>query len=294
MPRIYKKKLGTREYRNYSEATVNEALSQVVDGKLSIRGASEQYNIPYGTIYNRYKGTHMRKPGAQTVFSESEEKAILKSAAKCSDWGYPLTLLDLRFFAKAFLDKKGRVVTKFENNLPGVESAYSLLRRHKDEYSQRVSSNIKKARAKVSHDSINKYFDNLTPVIKDLPPSNIFNYDETNMSDDPGKKQGIYRRGVKYPEKIMNFSKSATTVMMCGSADGVLLPPYVIYKSVHLYDTWKEGGPKGTPCCQKTCCSSGSRFNRTNSGWIDSITFRDWFRTSFLPHAKAFLPHAKV
>ncbi|KAJ8736797.1 hypothetical protein PYW07_000068 [Mythimna separata] len=119
MPRIYKKKLGTREYRNYSEATVNEALSQVVDGKLSIRGASEQYNIPYGTIYNRYKGTHMRKPGAQTVFSESEEKAILKSA-RCSDWGYPLTLLDLRFFAKAFLDKKGRVVTKFENNLPGV------------------------------------------------------------------------------------------------------------------------------------------------------------------------------
>ncbi|KAJ8732805.1 hypothetical protein PYW07_015404 [Mythimna separata] len=120
MPRIYKKKLGTREYRNYSEATVNEALSQVVDGKLSIRGASEQYNIPYGAIYNRYKGTHMRKPGAQTVISESEEKAILKSAAKCSDWGYPLTLLDLIFFAKAFLDKKGRVVTKFENNLPGV------------------------------------------------------------------------------------------------------------------------------------------------------------------------------
>lgn len=69
----------------------------------------------------------------------------------------------MRFFAKAFLDKQGRMVTKFDNN-PRVEWACSHLRRHKDEYSQRVSTNIKKTRAKASHDSINKYFDNLTPV----------------------------------------------------------------------------------------------------------------------------------
>ncbi|XP_026326216.1 uncharacterized protein LOC113234910 [Hyposmocoma kahamanoa] len=293
MPRIYKRKLGSREYRNYTEARLEEALTQIVDGKLTIRGASQLYNISYGTLYNKYKGTHVKKPGAQPVFSESEEEALLKSAAKCADWGYPLTILDLRFLAKAFLDRQGRVVSKFTNNLPGVEWVYSLLRRHKGEYSQRVSSNIKKARANVSHESIHAYFNNLTTVVKDLPASNIFNYDETNMSDDPGKKQGIYRRGVKYPEKIINFSKSATTVMVCGSADGVILPPYVIYKSAHLYDTWKEEGPRGAPCCGKTCCSQGSRFNRTSSGWIDSITFRDWFRTSFLPHAKA-LPGRKV
>lgn len=79
-----------------------------MEGKLTIRGASERYKIPYGTVYNGYKGMHMRKPGAQTAFSESEEKCILRAAAKCSDWGYPLTLLDLRFYAKAFLDKQGR------------------------------------------------------------------------------------------------------------------------------------------------------------------------------------------
>lgn len=120
MPRIYKKKLGSREYKNYPAARVEAALGKVLDGRLSIRGASEQYNIPYGTIYNRYKGKHVKKPGAQTAFTESEEKAILKSAAKCSNWGYPLTLLDLRFFAKSFLDRQGRVVSKFQNNLPGL------------------------------------------------------------------------------------------------------------------------------------------------------------------------------
>ncbi|KAJ2937287.1 hypothetical protein O0L34_g19527 [Tuta absoluta] len=106
------------------------------------------------------------------------------------------------------------------------------------------------------------------------------------MADDPGKKKCIYRIGVKYPEKVMNFSKSSTTVMVCGSADGTLLPPYVIYKSTHLYDTWKERGIVGAPCCEESCCSRGSRYNRTTSGWIDAPTFRDWLMTCFLPHAK--------
>lgn len=84
----------------------------------------------------------------------------------------------------------------------------------------------------------------------------------------------------------MNFSKSSTTVMICGSADGTLLPPYIIYKSAHLYDTWKERGIVGKPCCEEPCCSRGCRYNRTTSGWIDTATFRDWFMTCFLPHAK--------
>lgn len=293
MPRDYKKKLGSRAYKSYNEEMLNKALEDVVEGRRTIRAASEAHKIPYGTLYNKYKGKFMKRPGAQTIFSESEEIAILKAAAKCGDWGYPLTSLDLRFLAKAYLDKQGRTVKKFSNNLPGVDWAYSLLKRHKESFSQRVASNIKKARANVSRESLNTYFDNLEKIVKDIPSSHIFNYDETNMSDDPGQKLGIYKRGVKYPERVINHSKSATTVMVCGSADGVLLPPYIIYRSLHLYNTWKEGGPCGPPCCDKSCCSQGSRYNRTVSGWIDTVTFRDWFRTCFLPHAKK-LPGRKV
>lgn len=242
---------------------------------------------------NKYHGKYGRKPGAQPVFTENEEFIILKSAAKSAEWGFPLTLLDLRMFAKMLLDKQGRSAPKFPNNLPGIDWAYSLLKRHRNEYSKRIATNIKKARAAVSRQSLGEYFANLENVIKDVPPANIFNYDESNVSDDPGKKIGIFKRGVKYPEKAMNFSKSATTIMVCGSADGVLLPPYIIYKSVHLYDTWKERAPSGQPCCDKPCCSQGSRFNRTTSGWIDGPTFRDWFISSFLPHARR-LPGRKV
>lgn len=94
--------------------------------------------------------------------------------------------------------------------------------------------------------------------------SNLFNYDETNMSDDPGKIKVIHRRAVKYPEKIMNHSKSTINVIVCVSADRTLLPAYIIYKSLHLYDTWKENGPVGYRCC----------VNWTLSGWIDAPTFQ--------------------
>lgn len=94
-------------------------------------------------------------------------------------------------FAKKLLDKQGRSVAKFKNGLPGVDWAYSLLKRHKTEYSRRVATNIKKARAVVSRKSLGEYFDNLEKVIKDVTPANIFNYDESNINDNPGKKIGI-------------------------------------------------------------------------------------------------------
>ncbi|RVE48495.1 hypothetical protein evm_006806 [Chilo suppressalis] len=98
------------------------------------------------------KGLHTRTVGGQTVFTHAEEKALLRAAATCADWVFPLTALDLRMIAKAYLDKQGKNITKNSNNLPGHDWALSVLKRHKDDFSQRVASNIKKARAKVGHD----------------------------------------------------------------------------------------------------------------------------------------------
>lgn len=278
--------LGSRKYRDYTSDKLEEAIEVVADGSLTIREASRRFAIPYGTIYNKFKGKHGNIPGRPTVFTKQEELAILEAAAKCSDWGFPLNLLDLRMMAKYYLDRKGKNVGIFKNNVPGIDWTYSLLNRQKDSFGQRLATNIKRARAAVSRQTLEAFYTTLENTIQDLPSSNIFNYDESNLADDPGKKRGVYRRGVKYPGKVMNHSKSCTTVMICGAADGTLLPPYVIFKSLHLYDSWKKNAPRGLPCCDKPCCNLGTRFNRTASGWMDGATFRDWFKSCFLLHAK--------
>ena len=44
------------------------------------------------------------------------------------------------------------------------------------------------------------------------------------------------KRGIKYPEKVMDSSKVAFSVMFTGNAEGNVLLPYILYKSVDLYD----------------------------------------------------------
>lgn len=287
MPRSYKRKLGSRRYRDYTDQQLESALQKVTDEGWSLRKASKIYKIPYGTLNNKYHGRHIRSSGGQSVFTFNEEKSIIKCATTCGEWGFPLNMTDLRHLAKNLLDTQGRTVSKFSNNnLPGVDWIYSLLNRHKDSVSQRVAANIKKVRADVSRDILIEYFNNLAVTLDDVPASNIYNYDETNLMDDPGKNKLLYHRGVKYPERVCNFTKSSTSIMMCGSAAGVLLPPYIIYRAEKMWTQWTENGPKLGPCCTDRCCAAGARYNRTSHGWMDAETFTDWFKSSFLPHAK--------
>lgn len=119
----------------------------------------------------------------------------------------------------------------------------------------------------VNEEILANYHSHLTNEIQwyRISPDRIWNYDETNLTDDPGKKKVICRRGAKYVESFCNHSKTSTSVMFCGNADGSkFLPPYVVYKAEHLWNSWKNGGPPGT------------RYNRTKSGWFDLNTFEDW------------------
>ena len=48
-------------------------------------------------------------------------------------------------------------------------------------------------------------------------------------NDDPGGIKGIFKRGTKYPERVMNFTKSLISIMFAGTASGILLPYYIVY-----------------------------------------------------------------
>lgn len=46
------------------------------------------------------------------------------------------------------------------------------------------------------------YFRRLRLSLDGIPAENIINYDETNLSDNPGSVKCIFRRGTKYPERL--------------------------------------------------------------------------------------------
>lgn len=269
MPRQYKRKLGAPLRRQYSEDQVEAALEAVIVNNMSLRQASEQFNVPRNTIFRKYHGMNGDKLGRPPVLNPGEELQITKALTTAANFGYPFTENDLKMFVQHYLNNKG-CQTIFPNNLPGSDWVKYFLARNQ-ELSIRFSENIKRARADLSIEVLQRYFNNLQVTLEGVPPENILNYDESNLTDDPGKQRVFVRRGSKRASRILDSSKSSISVMFAASGDGVLLPPYVVYKAVNLYPEWILNGPEGTV------------YNRSTSGWFDSVLFEDWFDKIALP-----------
>lgn len=274
MVRNYKPK-GLNSYQKADPQILNQAVEDVLNKKFSLRQAALQYGISYSVIYRHMKKGNAIKPhGGQTSLAQADESLLVDRLKLCSEWGYPVDTWMLRVIVKEYLDRTGKNISSFKGNLPGPDFVYSFLKRHKEELSYRMCQNIKRNRSAVSHKTINDYFDRLGAELQDVPPCNIMNYDETNLCDDPGKKKVITRRGCKYPERVMNSTKASVSVMFSAAGDGTILPPYVVYKAVHMYSSWTEGGPPHT------------RYNRSKSGWFESSSFEDWLSSIAIPYLR--------
>ena len=274
MGRRHKRKLGARRYKDYSNDVLQEALNDIDTNNVTFREAAEKYNISKSTLQRKMEKKNMRAPGRPCLLAIFKEEAMVDNIKTLAQWGFHLSLLDLRMFAKEVLDTSGEKIPQFKENLPGIDWAYSFLERHKKQLTVRLCQNIKANRAKTDCEALLDCFKNLQKVIENVPPTHICNFDETNLSDDPGKKKMIFNRHVRHPERIINSSKSSTSVMYAFTANGDLLPDYVVYKSAQLWNTWIEGGPKGT-------C-----YNRSKSGWFDVTCFKDWFHKIIIPWAR--------
>lgn len=215
MPRTYQRTVRKKPLVKYTDDRINSALEGKTSG-MSYRDCSKKYGIPVTVLHrhNKFKelnpGKNIKPQGGQTILSKNVEQLIVESLITCSSWGYPLTTLDLRTIVKSYLDTKGTNIKKFKYNMRGIDFAMCFLRRHRDTLSQRLCQNIKKSRTQVSRKDINEYFNNLEHSLNNIPPSNILNYDETNLSDDQERIKVISKRGCKYPERVMNHSKSCT------------------------------------------------------------------------------------
>ncbi|KAG5896931.1 hypothetical protein JTB14_030484 [Gonioctena quinquepunctata] len=103
-----------------------------------------------------------------------------------------------------------------------------------------------------------------------------------NFYDYPGRSEVIVRRGSKRAKKIMDTSKSATSVMFAVSASGVMLPPYIIYKADQIWQTCTD------------CSPNGARYIRSESGWFIQNLFGNWFSTIALDYFKKLPGGPKV
>ena len=203
-----------------------------------------------------------------------EENLILSRVQVLCNYGFPATTDDVCHYIQTYLNTKNRTVPEFKNNYPGPDFMFYFMKRHAD-FTKRLVSNIKRAQAAVDRETLQGYIEHLEKELEGVPPSNIWNYDETCLVNDPGRVKCIVKRGTGYPERVINHTKAGVSIMFCGNAEGEGLPPSCVYKSTAvIMNTWIRGAPEGT------------KFNRSVSGWFDEGIFECFFNDMLLPRMK--------
>lgn len=264
MPRKYVRKTVSK----YSYTQLNEAVQRVKNGETYYK-VSKETNIPMETIRRNVKYTTQRfGSGGITVLTNDEERLIVDTLKYLSQCGFPMDREDLKTLVFTFLNSKGE--QRFKGNMPGNEWIRGFKERWNKELSCRKPELLTKARIEgLSEGVLCDFFEMYEKVISDNnlqnSPERLFNLDETGLNTDPRHK-GVFV-DKKLRSAYLNASscgKAMYSVLFCCSAAGQFLPPLVIYKGLHLYDTWTVGGPPD------------ALYAVSPSGYMQDFVFEKW------------------
>lgn len=231
--------------------------------------------IPYrSTLHDRLSGRVL--PGARSgpskYLTDAEETELVRFITRCSEIGY----------AKRKADILAIVQEKCPSH-PVSSGWWESFRHRHPEITIRAAEKLALPRT-VAFDKvlISRYYTMLEATLKDNDllhsPSQIFNCDETGMPLNPGAAKVATLKGTKHPYQITTDTKRQITALACASAAGYAIPPMVIFDRKVLKPELTAGEVPGT------------FYGLSESGWMDTELFYEWFTQHFLKYAPSARP----
>ena len=129
-----------RKYGQYTQATLELAVSAVQTQAMSLRAAARTYAVPRETLFDKVAFRTPMVATPKTVLTPAEEKMLVDWAIHMGRIGYCRTRGELLDTVKKILDSDGRK-NPFTKNRPGKDWWYAFIRRH-PELSERTHKNI--------------------------------------------------------------------------------------------------------------------------------------------------------
>lgn len=214
--------------------------------------------------------------GPATVLSEIEEKKLETWLLTIARKGYPIHRSILLDTVKRIIDEQKRD-TVFKDNRPGLTWWEAFKKRH-PKIAEKEAESLTLARASVTEESLRRWFsevsgwlkqENLLKILEDL-----FNADETGFLLCPKTGRVIGEKGSKEDFYVVtsNKEKEQLTVLGIFSADGVCVPPMVVYPYTRLPREVGESVPD----------SWG--IGITPTGWMNGDLFFEWMANHFIPY----------
>ncbi|XP_078571581.1 uncharacterized protein LOC144859166 [Branchiostoma floridae x Branchiostoma japonicum] len=193
--------------------------------------------------------------------------------------GFPLTTGVIKALAKE-VDKRSSKERgedpRFGGKLPG-DKWWRCFRRRHPEISLRCPDTLDRARAAMSNSSIvGHHFKTLGDIMAKEKlherPYLIYNADETGMCLNAKKSRVIVPTASKRAPSVSSGGRDHITVMACVSAAGTAIPPMIIFSKSRPSGNFSEGGPPGAV------------YTFSESGFINTCLFEEWFINTFVRH----------
>lgn len=188
---------------------------------MSLRGAQKKFNVPKSTLFEKIKGniTAKCRSGPKSILSTVEEASITDWAIKCSSRGQPRTPLDIRFAAKAIIEKFPRK-SVFKDNLPSHTWYQSFLRRNSSLKARKPEA-LSASSANVSEEDLKGWWTNIDQYLEENNlkhimncPERIANCDESMFEFNPKPGKVLVEKSSKnsYMSQ-MSGNKNCCTVL---------------------------------------------------------------------------------
>lgn len=268
----------------WKDESMKKAIEAVSSKEMTVSAASRVFNVPRKTLDDRIKGSvvHGQKPGPKTALSPEEEESLANYLLYMADLGFPLTRTMVKAFAWAIAKRSGKE-KRFNTDLGPSEHWWQLFKKRHTEIALRKSDKLDRNRAEAFNETIvNEYFDLLEKKMEELGitthPRQIYNCDETFLPLDYTRERVVAARGAKAVYSQSTGTTDHITLLCCGSAAGLPLPPMIIYAKSFPGGQYRFQGP------------DDALYAKSDSGWIDTELFMTWFNKIFLKYAVSQRP----
>lgn len=260
---------------------IQEALTNVLEGKMSIRLAAREFNVAKSMLARLVAKAKVAPPdnpfiyepniGNRRIFTVDEEESLSSYLKISSKMAYGLTYVQTRELAFQYAIKLEKNIPNnwTENKKAGVDWMKQFMKRHTD-LSLRHPEKTSLSRATAFNPTtVGIFFGKLEQVLTkySFTADRIFNADETGLTTVSDLPCVIAERGSKQVGQVTSAERGQLVTMLAFvSATGNHVPPVFIFPRIRFKDFMVEG------------CPAGSLGLCNSSGWMTSANFQLAFK----------------
>ncbi|XP_038078119.1 uncharacterized protein LOC119745666, partial [Patiria miniata] len=231
---------------------LKRGLEDLTSGKYkTVSAAAAYWRVHAGKLYRRYRGDIPcdSRHGPAPVLTGAEEEDLATWILTMSQRGFQVSAALVRDAVQSFFKRDN---SPFINGRPSYRWYYSFLQRN-DKLKHLKPSNLTLlCDSNPTKAVISEWFQELTSFLLKLgiaeKPGQIYNYAETGFEMNKNTDRIVVFSQAARGKSKPTCLKRGVIVGMCASADGRILPPFIIYRGQKMPQHWDplDGAPKGS------------------------------------------------